>query len=189
MEQEILQPVAPSTNTAAQSPGGMVASPQSFDYNKFHIEGVRERIRIGDIDENFVGNGIYIGKSGSKYVFSVGDATGNYLLFDGSTFTIAGIDVMTYAAVIGLVVNNANVHKTTTVNATGNATINANSAGNAGQEMTIIIANDATSGKVITFGTNFRSAGTITGTASKTATIKFTSDGTAWFETCRTLAL
>lgn len=99
------------------------------------------------------------------------------------------MDTMTYAATISLDVTLGNLHKTTTVNATGNATINASAAGIAGQHMWILITNDATSGKVITFGTNFLTTGTITGTASKSAVIHFISDGVSWFEVSRTLGL
>jgi hypothetical protein len=98
---------------------------------------------------------------------------------------------MSYASTITLDVTKGNVHKTTTVNATGNATINASAGGVAGesQQMTIVITNDATSGKTITFGTNFSSAGTLVGTTSKTATITFVSDGVTWYETGRILLL
>jgi hypothetical protein len=102
---------------------------------------------------------------------------------------IGSMDTMTYAATIALDTTLGNIHKTTTVNATGNATINASSAGTAGQFMWVLIANDATSGKVITFGTNFKSSGTLTGTASKTITVAFISDGTAWYETLRSPAV
>ena len=99
------------------------------------------------------------------------------------------MDTMTYASTISLDVTKANLHKTTTVNATGNATINASAVGTAGQHMWILIVNDATSGKVITFGTNFKSTGTLTGTTSKQATIHFISDGVSWSEVARTLNL
>ena len=81
------------------------------------------------------------------------------------------------------------VHKTTTSNAVGDATINAATAGLPGQHMWIIIVNDLGRGKTITFGTNFKSSGTLAGTAGKTATIHFISDGTAWYEVARTLNL
>jgi hypothetical protein len=99
------------------------------------------------------------------------------------------MDTMTYSGTITLDVQKGNVHKTTTVNATGNATINASTAGQAGQHMWVLIANDATSGKTITFGTNFLTTGTIVGTVSKSATIHFISDGTAFYEVSRTLVL
>lgn len=106
---------------------------------------------------------------------------GGYLSYD--------MDTMTYATTISLDVTKPNFHKTTTVNATGNATINASGGGVAGQPMTILIVNDATSGKVITFGTNFKPNGTLTGTTSKGATVGFMSDGTSWWEVSRTLVL
>ncbi len=90
--------------------------------------------------------------------------------------------VLTYAAPISLDPSAGTNFKTTTVNATGSVTINALSAGQTGQILTLLIENDATSGKVITFGTNFRSVGTLTGIVSKGSTIAFMSDGTNWIE-------
>ncbi len=120
----------------------------------------------------------------------------NFNIIVGSTMTACISDdgiTFAYASTITLQITNpANpfgTYETTTVNATGNATINASGGGNPGQEINIIINNDATSGKVITFGTHFRSTGTITGTTSKAALISFISDGTSWFEKCRTLLL
>jgi hypothetical protein len=95
------------------------------------------------------------------------------------------MDTMTYAATISLDVTRPNIHKLT---ATGNATIDASGAGVAGQEITVLIANDATP-RTITFGTNFRPSGTLVGTASKAATVRFVSDGTAWYESGRTTGL
>jgi hypothetical protein len=108
--------------------------------------------------------------------------------FIGRRF-ISSMDPMTYSAAISLEVTAGDVHKTTTSNAVGDATINAATAGLPGQHMWIIIVNDLGRGKTITFGTNFKSSGTLAGTAGKTATIHFISDGTAWYEVARTLNL
>src|SRR5215216_3206084 len=59
-----------------------------------------------------------------------------------AVFLKTGMDTMTYAATISLDVSNSSFHKTTTVDATGNATINASGAGNLGQIITILITND-----------------------------------------------
>lgn len=190
MELEVQLPPPLNANTAQQAPGGLIESPQSMDYGNFHIEGTAERIRFASATAPTTGTGFFVGNDGTgTYQFRVGDPTGAYIRWTGTQLIIAGIDVMAYAATISLDVTKPHVHSTTTINATGNATINASAAGNAGEEMTIIITNDATSGKVITFGTNFKTTGTITGTVSKSATIKFVSDGSNWYETSRTLAL
>jgi hypothetical protein len=55
--------------------------------------------------------------------------------------------------------------------------------------MTVVIINDATSGKTITFGTNFKPTATLVGTASKTATVSWLSDGTNWYEVGRSTGL
>lgn len=98
-------------------------------------------------------------------------------------------DTMAYAAAITLDVGLASFHKVTTVHATGNATINASAEGRAGTSMWVMIENDATTGKTITFGTRFRPSATVVGTASKTAVLQFVSDGKEWFEASRTLGL
>lgn len=105
------------------------------------------------------------------------------------TFLTTGMDTMTYSGTISLDITLARVHKTTTINATGNSTINASGAGTNGDLMQIIITNDATSGKTITFGTNFKPNGTLVGTASKTAVVSFVSDGSNWYECARVTGL
>jgi hypothetical protein len=93
---------------------------------------------------------------------------------------------LTYAATISVNPALGNTFETTTVNATGNATINFSSAGTAGQEVKLIIINDATSGKTMTWGTNLRPASTtLVGVTSKASTIWFQSDGTSFFEMSR----
>jgi hypothetical protein len=89
--------------------------------------------------------------------------------------------LLTFAAAISVDTQNPN---TKVVTVTGNSTFNATDGGVGGQEMKFIINNDATA-RTITFGTNFRSSGTLTGVASKASTICFVSDGTSWFETSR----
>jgi len=117
------------------------------------------------------------------------DVFANPVYFNNNVFFKKTWLTIAYAATISLDVSKTLLQKTTTVNATGNATINASAAGQAGQELKILITNDATSGKVITFGTNFKSSGTLTGTASKSALISFISDGANWYEQFRTLAI
>ena len=52
----------------------------------------------------------------------------------------------------------------------------------------IIITNDATSAKTITFGSNFTANGTLTASGvSKKTTIQFISDGTSFVEVSRTV--
>ena len=50
-----------------------------------------------------------------------------------------------------------------------------------GDEMQILFSADATN-RVVTFSTGFQTSGTVTVTASKTATVKFIFNGTAWQE-------
>lgn len=73
--------------------------------------------------------------------------------------------------------------------ATQISTINISGTQKAGQLMILLITNDATLGRVMTFGTGFKSIGVLTGTTSKAATVMFISDGTNFYELCRSLAL
>jgi len=102
---------------------------------------------------------------------------------------IASMETMPYARAVSLETTAGDVHKTTTSNAVGNATINAATAGLAGQHMWVIIVNDQISGKTVSFGNNFKTAGPLMGSPGKSATLQFVSDGTAWYEVARTANL
>ncbi|HTW63984.1 MAG TPA: hypothetical protein VME17_05175 [Bryobacteraceae bacterium] len=102
---------------------------------------------------------------------------------------IASMETMTYAKSVMLETTAGDLHKTTTSNGVGNATINAATPGLPGQHMWIIIANDQLSAKTVTFGSNFKSAGPLTGSPGKTATLQFISDGIVWYEVARTTNL
>ena len=65
-----------------------------------------------------------------------------------------------------------------TTSAVGNTTILAsNSILPAGAIVNIMVTNDATAARTITFGTGFRSTAVITGTNSKSILVQFISDG------------
>jgi hypothetical protein len=102
---------------------------------------------------------------------------------------IASMETMTYASTVTLETTAGDVHKTTTSNAIGNATINAATGGLAGQHMWVIIVNDQLSAKTVSFGANFKSAGALTGSPGKSATLQFISDGNVWYEVARTTNL
>ena len=68
-------------------------------------------------------------------------------------------------------------------------TLTAANVGVIGDNLTLLITNDATTGRVITFGTGFQSTGTLTGTISKKAQVTFRSNGTYWYEVSRSLAM
>lgn len=96
-------------------------------------------------------------------------------------------ETVAYAATVSLTVTNADTHVFQTI--TGAMTINASSGGRAGQTMRLILPNDGTSGRTITFGSNFRAASTLTGTVNKAAVVSFVSDGNSWYETGRATGL
>lgn len=95
---------------------------------------------------------------------------------------------LTYASPTSVNTATGSLYTVTTVNATGSVTFNATTTGTAGQRIAIIITNDATSAKTITFGTNFTANGTLTASGvSKKTTIQFISDGTSFIEVSRTV--
>ena len=102
---------------------------------------------------------------------------------------IAAMETMPYARAMSLETTAGDVHKTTTSNAVGNATINAVTGGLPGQRMWVIVVNDQLSGKTVSFGNNFKSAGPLLGSPGKSATLQFISDGTVWYEVARTTNL
>ena len=102
---------------------------------------------------------------------------------------IASMETMTYASTVTLETTAGDVHKTTTNNAIGNATINAATGGLPGQHMWVIIVNDQLSAKTVSFGANFKSAGALLGSPGKSATLQFISDGSVWYEVARTTNL
>lgn len=92
-----------------------------------------------------------------------------------------------YASAITYRPSVSNILELTTVHATGDCTITAKT-GKIGTFF-IIIHNDATSGKTITFGTGFVVTSTLVGTASKTAIVEFLSNGTSLYEVSRKTGL
>ncbi len=154
----------------ATDPGGAIVAGQPqwvfFDGNVFRLVGA---------------GGAVSASAGATQADQRGDVRARRI--------IGAMDAMTYASTISLDVTAGDLHKTTTTNGAGNAIVNATTAGLSGQHMWIIIANDQISGKTITFGANFRSAGILAGAVGKAATIHFVSDGTAWYEVSRTLNL
>lgn len=102
---------------------------------------------------------------------------------------IATMDSTPYQAAMTLDVTAGDVHKLRTAPSGGNSTLSAATAGLPGQHMWIIISNDNTSPKTITFGANLLSAGPLAGTTGRSSTIHFVSDGTAWYEVARTVGL
>lgn len=77
-----------------------------------------------------------------------------------------------------------------TITPSGNCTFNA-TGGFAGQRITFIITTSGTTSYTLTFGTNFKSVGTLaTGTVTaKVFTVSFVYSGSAWVEEGRTTAM
>ena len=99
---------------------------------------------------------------------------------------ISKMTAIPYQATMTLEVTAGDMHKIRTEPNSGNAILNASTGGLAGQHMWIIVSNDTVSAKTITFGANILSAGPLRGSAGKSATLQFISDGSAWYEVART---
>lgn len=68
-------------------------------------------------------------------------------------------------------------------------TISISGAHLAGDMLTLLIANDGTLGRNITFGTGFVSSGIVLGVISKKSCVDFVSDGTKFYEKSRTVGI
>ena len=121
------------------------------------------------------------GASGAAYGDSRGDVRARRL--------IAAMDTILYQTTMTLDVTAGDLHKIRTTPNGGNATLDASTGGLPGQHMWIIISNDMTGAKTITFGANMLSAGPLNGSLGKSATLHFISDGTTWYEVSRTVGL
>lgn len=82
----------------------------------------------------------------------------------------------------------ADVTVWTSTISTAAITLNSSGTQKAGDFWIFIFTSDATGGRVITFGTGFKSTGTLTTVASKISTIWFATDGTNWCEMGRVTA-
>jgi hypothetical protein len=91
-------------------------------------------------------------------------------------------------ATTGTMTINMGTHRVITITPSGACTFNA-SGGTAGHEVTFAITTSGTTSRTLTWGTNFRKAGTLaTGTtAARFFAVSFVCiDGTIWQETART---
>ena len=104
-------------------------------------------------------------------------------------FAGSGIDyIPTYAATITVDGGLSTRVKIVTTSGVGNSTLSMLNGGKPGQKLTVQIDNDSGGARTITFGTSFRSTGTVVGTASKSILVLFESDGTNFLEIARTSA-
>ena len=94
----------------------------------------------------------------------------------------------TYASTISIDASQYSYWDIVTTAAVGNATITCSNPGNPGNQVSIQIDNDASGARTITFGTGFRSTGTVTGTTSKSILVTFVSNGTSLLEDGRSSA-
>ncbi|NTW33562.1 MAG: hypothetical protein HGB12_13225 [Bacteroidetes bacterium] len=154
----------------------------SYDYRMgIRFQGDQRLLTIYNNRSDATGGNIILSPASTGGKVGIGTTSPDKLLHVVGGAISGDMDNMTYSATISLDVTKGNLHK---VNVTGAATINASAAGTAGQHIWILITGDATP-RTITFGTNFKSAGTLSTVANKASTISFISDGTNWYEVSR----
>lgn len=95
----------------------------------------------------------------------------------------------TYGSAITIDVTKS-LHVIAGVNGTSaTSTLTPSAAGSAGDILTILTAADASGTVTVTFASTFHTSGTQATTASHFSSIVFESDGTRWYEVCRTTNL
>ena len=148
-------------------------------------------VRGGQTDYN-TGTGFFLGYSGAAYKFSIGDASSNYLVWDGSGLKMSGTfivaqPIQTYtpsaAGTATLDLSLGNDHRITMP--AGNITI-ALSNVTVGQKFLVSITQDGTGGRTATWFTTIRwadgSAPVLTVAASKRDTFGFICTGTNTYD-------
>lgn len=139
---------------------------------------------------NFKSRGTLVTGTTSAVVYTV------YFVFDGTNANEVGRSrdgsaslALTPGATVAL--GTAEGVATYTLTPGEDETINAAVVERAGREFVIVITTSGTSSRTLTFGTNFKSTGTLaTGTSdSKVFVITFISNGTTWNEVSRTAAM
>ena len=68
--------------------GGWTLASSELSSGSVKIQATAERMLFGAATAPLTGKGIFIGKDGSDYEFRAGDPSGDYIHFDGTTFTI-----------------------------------------------------------------------------------------------------
>lgn len=148
--------------------------------NAFATVTVQEDgVKVGEAKKINLSTGLTATRSGGVYTVAV-----DYALA-GSVVTLTP-----GAAVTLTVGSGVRMYTDTITTDNQDQTINASGTGTAGDSMRIIFITDAagSADEVITFGTNFRSTGTLTlaNAASSRYVVSFVSDGTKWTEVSRT---
>lgn len=105
-------------------------------------------------------------------------------------FPVTDVQTKASAAAVAITV----VHKKTIANITVDAamtvSVETSPDAEAGDELVLVLANGATTGRVVTFGTGLVApAGTLTGQPNKTSSIAFVHNGTSFVETGRSVAI
>lgn len=113
---------------------------------------------------------------------ATGDADGTMLRINGQ----GSIKTVAYAATV---TPDPYAYTIAAITLTGNITIANPTYAHPGQELTLVLTQDATGGRTVTFGTAFKTNWTPVTTASKVNTIAFVYNGANWIQTAATTGL
>lgn len=71
--------------------GGWTMAAAELSSGSVKIQATAERILLGSATAPMTGTGVFIGKDGTDYEFRAGNPSGQYMHWNGSTLTIAGV--------------------------------------------------------------------------------------------------
>lgn len=108
-------------------------------------------------------------------------------LFAG--YLVRGINTTGYSTLTVFDSDLAGLHQIRTNLDVGDATIDMNSPGRAGQEIYLKIDNDTDANRTITFGSMFKVTGSLGGSTAASAILHFISNGVKFWEVSRTTGL
>lgn len=80
--------VVGSVTATSGTIGGWTISSSELSSGNVKLQSTAERILLGSATAPLTGTGIFIGKDGSDYELRAGNPAGDYIHFDGTTFTI-----------------------------------------------------------------------------------------------------
>ncbi len=109
------------------------------------------------------------------------------------TFKFPVTDVQTKANAATVAITTVHKHTVANITVTGNMTVEHDVAGSAdaesGDELTLVLANGATTGRTVTFGTGLTApAGVLAGKPDTKAIVRFVHNGTGFMEVGRSVA-
>lgn len=156
--------------------GGTITTLVGLDLTATTSAGTAWGMKVASAYQNYIAGKTTFGGTGTPT---------NTIDIQGGLLNYLDSGGITYAATTAIGLPASNVISVTTTNAVGNSTFTITAA-KAGTPLYLIIINDATANRTITFGAGFKvTTATLVGTASKQWIVHFISDGTTFDEVSR----